>query len=75
MRKQGLLIVGLILVVLGVLSLFVPIPRRERHGLDAGPVSVGIEVTRREVVHPAISGALIVGGVAMIVLSSRAKKA
>jgi hypothetical protein len=75
MRNRGLLIIGGILILLGVLSLFIPIPSRERHGLDAGPVSVGIEVTRREKVHPAISGALIVGGVALLVLSGSKKKA
>ena len=71
MRKQALLIMAVILIVLGVLLLFIPIPSRERHGLDAGPISVGVEVTRREKVHPAISGGLIVGGVALLILSNR----
>ena len=71
MRKQGLLIIGVILILLGVVLLFVPIPSRERHGVDAGPISLGVEVTRREKVHPAISGGLIAGGVALLILSSR----
>jgi hypothetical protein len=75
MRKRGLLVIGAILLVLGLVSLFVPVPTRERHGLQTGPVSVGIEVTRREKVHPAISAALIVGGVVLLALSGRKLRA
>lgn len=71
---RPLLVVGLILVILGVASLFVPVPRRERHGFEAGPVSVGFETTRRDVVHPAISAVLIGGGVVLIVASRRRKR-
>ena len=63
-----LLIIGLILVILGVASLFVPIPRKERHGIEAGPVSLGVETTTREKVHPGISAALIAGGVVLMVI-------
>jgi hypothetical protein len=66
-----LLIVGIILLVLGVASLFVPIPTRERHGFKAGPVSVGVETTEHQKVHPAVSGALIVGGVVLMVAGAR----
>ena len=65
------LIIGLILILLGIASLFVPVPRRERHGFDAGPVSVGIETTRRQVVHPGISALLIAGGVILLVAGRR----
>ena len=71
---RPLLVVGLILVILGVASLFVPVPRRERHGFEAGPVSVRFETTRRDVVHPAISAVLIGGGVVLIVASRRRKR-
>ena len=71
---RPLLVIGLILMVLGVASLFVPVPRRERHGFEAGPVSVGFETTRRDVVHPAISAVLIGGGVVLIVASRRRKR-
>jgi hypothetical protein len=71
MRKRGLLIVGVLLLLLGIASLFVPIPMRERHGIEAGPVSFGVEVRKRERVHPGISAALIAGGVGLLALSAR----
>jgi hypothetical protein len=64
-----LFVVGIVLLVLGLTSLFVPIPRRERHGIDAGGFSLGIETTSREKVHPAISAVLIGGGVLLMVAS------
>lgn len=66
-----LMIIGIILVILGVTSLFVPIPRKERHGIDAGPISIGVQTTTRERVHPGVSAALIGGGVALLVVGRR----
>lgn len=63
-----LLIIGLILLILGVASFFVAIPRKERHGIEAGPVSLGVETTTRERVHPGISAALIAGGVVLMIV-------
>lgn len=62
-----LLLVGVVLLLVGIASLFVPIPRRERHGIDAGGLSVGFETTSREKVHPAVSAVLIGGGIALMV--------
>ena len=61
-----LLVVGVVLVLVGIASLFVPIPRRERHGIDAGGLSVGFETTSREKVHPVVSAVLIGGGIALM---------
>ena len=66
-----LFIIGAVLLVAGVLSLFIPIPHREHHGIKAGPVSFGVDTTERERVHPAVSGALIAGGVALLIAGSR----
>jgi len=68
---RALLIVGALLLILGLASLFVPIPHRERHGFTAGPLSVGVETTERERVHPAVSGVLIAGGIALVVVGAR----
>lgn len=71
---RTLLIIGVILLLLGVASLFVPLPSRERHDIDVGDVSFGVETTHREVVHPAISAVLIVGGVGLIIASRRKRR-
>ena len=31
-----LFVIGLVVLVLGILSFFVPVPRTEHHGIDAG---------------------------------------
>jgi hypothetical protein len=61
------MVIGLVLVILGLLSLFVPIPHRVRHGVQAGPISLGVETTERERVHPGISAVLIAGGVVLMI--------
>ena len=68
-----LIALGALLLVLGVASLFVPIPRSERHGVEIGDVSLGVETTSRQKVHPAISAVLIAGGVALV-LASRGRR-
>ena len=59
--------IGLVLVVLGLLSLAVPIPHNEHEGFSAGGVSVGVQAQHSEKVSPIISAALILGGSGMTV--------
>ncbi len=54
--------VGVILLVLGIASFFVPIPQREKQTVSAGGVSVGIETTHSQTLPVAASVALVVGG-------------
>jgi hypothetical protein len=70
---KALLWIGIILVVLGVVSLFVPIPHQENHGLKAGDVSIGVQTRTEEKVSPVVSAALIIGGAVMAVAGGRAK--
>jgi hypothetical protein len=62
---RALFILGLLLIILGIASLFVPIPVREKHGFKAGPVSVGVETTEHKKVDPIVTGILIAGGVVL----------
>jgi hypothetical protein len=53
---------GLAVLILGVVSLVVPIPHRERSGVSVGGVSLGVETRHEEKIHPALSAVLILGG-------------
>ena len=58
---------GLVVLILGIASLFVPIPHTEREGIKAGGVSLGVETHHDEKVSPIISAVLIVGGAGMMI--------
>jgi hypothetical protein len=66
--------VGVLLLILGGLSLFVPIPTRERHGIKAGDISIGVETVERQKVHPAVSAVLIGGGVVLMIAGGRRRR-
>ena len=65
---KPLFAVGLVILILGVASLVVPIPRKERSGIQVGGVSLGVETTQKETVSPIVSGVLIVAGAAMMIV-------
>ena len=64
---RALFITGLIVLVLGIASLFVSVPVKEKHGIKAGPVSVGVETTDYQKVPPAVSAVLIAAGVVLLI--------
>jgi hypothetical protein len=68
---KALMMVGVLLVVLGIASLFVPIPHNENKGINAGDVKIGVQVRHDEKVSPIISAVLIIGGIGLMVAGSR----
>jgi hypothetical protein len=68
---RALFVVGLIIVVLGILSFFVPVPHTERHGLDAGDIHVGVNTHHDDMLPPYVGVILIVVGGGLIVVGSR----
>jgi hypothetical protein len=64
---RALFWVGLAVLALGVVSLLVPIPHREKEGITIGGLSIGVETTHEDRVPPALSAALILGGLGSIV--------
>ena len=60
--------IGLVLVLLGLISLVVPIPHNERQGVSAGGLSVDIQTRHSERVSPIISAVMILGGAGMMVV-------
>lgn len=71
---RALLIAGLILLVLGVASLFVAVPYKERHKVEAGPISLGVTTTDSRKLPPAVSAILIVAGAGLMVAGARGKR-
>jgi hypothetical protein len=62
--------IGLAVMVLGLVSLVIPIPA-ERAGVNAVGVSAGIEVRRERRLSPAVSGIMIFGGAALLIAGKR----
>ena len=68
---KPLTIVGVVLLILGIASLFVPIPHNENKGLSAGDVHIGVQVRHDEKVSPIISAVLIIAGAGLMFAGGR----
>jgi len=68
---KGLFWLGLVLLILGIASLVVPIPHREREGVKVGGASIGIETKHDEKVSPIVSAVLIAAGAGMMIAGKR----
>lgn len=71
---RAIFVVGLIILVLGILSFFVPISHTEHHGLDAGDFHVGVDTHHSDLLPPYVGAALIAIGGGLMVVGARAKK-
>ena len=68
-----LLYAGLLLVVLGIVSLVVPVPHTEREGIKVGNRNLGVQTSHSERVSPIISVVLIAGGIALSMAGARSR--
>jgi hypothetical protein len=64
---KPLLLVGVVVLVLGILSFFVPVPHSEQHGVNIGDAHVGITTHDEDRVPPAVSIVLIVVGAGLMI--------
>jgi hypothetical protein len=64
---KALMLVGVVLVVLGIVSFFVPLPHSEHHGVNLGDAHVGITTHDDEKVAPAVSIVLVVVGAGLMI--------
>jgi hypothetical protein len=64
---KPLLLVGVVVLVLGILSFFVPLPHSEHHGVDLGDAHVGITTHHEDMVPPAVSIVLVVVGAGLMI--------
>jgi hypothetical protein len=70
---KALLLVGVLLVVLGILSFFVPVPQYEHHGVNLGDTHVGITTQHDEKVPPAVSIVLVVVGAGLMIAGRKSQ--
>ncbi|MBZ5654778.1 MAG: hypothetical protein LAO56_05815 [Acidobacteriia bacterium] len=73
MTMRIFLFTGLILLVLGIASLVVPIPRSETQGIKVGGAKIAVQTSHGERVSPIISVVLIAGGIALAIASARTR--
>ena len=59
--------IGLALLLLGVVSLAVPIPSNETGGIEVGGVAIDVETQHSEKVSPIVSAVMILGGAGMMI--------
>jgi hypothetical protein len=58
--------VGLIVLILGIVSFFVPVPHSEHHGVSAGDIHLGVTTHYEDRVPPAVSIVLLVVGAGLM---------
>jgi hypothetical protein len=68
---KPLLLIGVLLVTLGIVSFFVPLPHYEHHGVNLGDAHVGITTQHDEKVSPTISIVLVVVGAGLMIAGRR----
>jgi len=67
--------VGLVVLVLGVASLFVAVPRRENKEVKIGDANIGVQVQHSERVLPVVSTVLIAAGAGLLIAGARGRAA
>jgi hypothetical protein len=57
----------LAVLLLGIVSLVVPIPSTQRDSVQAAGITLGVETHHQETVSPLISALIILGGAGMMI--------
>jgi hypothetical protein len=66
--------IGLATLILGVLSLFVPVPHKDRAEFKAGGLSLGVESRHDEKLPPLASAVMILGGAGVMIAGQGMKR-
>jgi UDP-N-acetylmuramyl pentapeptide phosphotransferase/UDP-N-acetylglucosamine-1-phosphate transferase len=68
---KALFWIGMVVLILGIVSFVVPIPRNEREGFKAGGISIGVETRHSERVSPIVGGVMILAGAGLMIAGKR----
>ena len=69
---KALFAIGLVVLLLGGLSFFTPIPHTEHHGVDVGDAHIGVNTHSSDLLPPAASIALVVVGAGLMFAGKKA---
>ena len=71
---RALLVLGVLVLIVGICSFFVGIPRTETNGIKVGGASIGVQTRHTERMPQAASIALVVGGIVLMAIGGRGGK-
>jgi uncharacterized protein YjeT (DUF2065 family) len=64
---KALVGIGLVVLVLGILAFFIPIPHAEHHGISTGDLHVGVTTHETDRLPLAASIVLVLAGAGMMI--------
>ena len=64
-------IIGVVVLLLGVLSFFVPVPHQEEHSVKIGDAKLGVQTQSSERIPIAASLVIVAAGTACLIFGSR----
>jgi hypothetical protein len=67
--------VGLVVLILGILSFFVPFPRTENHGIKLGDAKINVQTEHDERLSPGYSIVLVAVGAGLMIAGRRTASA
>jgi hypothetical protein len=70
---KALMLVGVVVLVLGIVSFFVPFPHSEQHSVSLGDAKVGITTHDDEKVSPVVSIVLVVVGAGLMIAGKKSQ--
>jgi hypothetical protein len=69
---KGLAIAGVLVLILGIISFFVPMPHEQHHGVSVGDAHVGVTTEHDQKVPAALSAVLVVVGAGLVIAGRKA---
>ena len=63
--------VGLVVLILGILSFFVPIPQQENHGIKVGDAKIGVQTQHSEHLSPIVGAVVVIVGAGLMIAGKR----
>jgi hypothetical protein len=69
---KGLAVAGVVVLILGIISFFIPMPHQEHHGVSVGDAHVGVTTEHDQRVPPALSVVLVVVGAGLLIAGRKA---